>query len=153
MRDGEPDRESTVFEAAAEAGLAPGADEQIEAALREMFPHSRSQPVRYVTHLPAESSLNGWVRDTTVYFLKSYEGQHYGGYRVGDYLVGHKVEGHSVHYKGAVAPDGQEIEGKWWIDAPPEFGGRRAEGSFFLRRANPRSCQEARGEAAEAFVL
>ena len=43
-------------------------------------------------------------------------------------------EGHAVHYEGRLSPDGLEIEGRWWIDADPEYGTRRTEGLFVLRR-------------------
>ena len=134
MRDGEPDRTSTVFEVAAEAGLPPGADEQIVARLRESFPDAPSSEIRYVTHLPPESALEGRVRGSTVTFLKTYRGDHFSGYKVGDRLVGHRVSGHAVQYSGRLSPDGMEIEGRWWIDPDPESGGIRAEGSFLLRR-------------------
>ena len=134
MWDGQTDKSSSVFEAVAEAGLPPGADEQIEARLRELFPDAPAAPIRYVTHLPPESSLEGWVRGAKLEFLKTYMGEHYGGYEVGDRIVGHVVEDHSVHYGGDLSPDGREIEGRWWIDPPPGSRGRRTEGSFTLRR-------------------
>jgi hypothetical protein len=52
MQDGHPDRECSTFEAACEAGLPPGADEQIEMGLREMVPDAPAGPIRYVSHLP-----------------------------------------------------------------------------------------------------
>jgi hypothetical protein len=84
MRDSHPDRECSVFEATAEAGLPPGADEQIEARLREMVPDPRSGPIRYVSHLPPESTLEGRCIGRTVRFRKTYRGTSFGGYRVGD---------------------------------------------------------------------
>jgi hypothetical protein len=62
MRDGETDTASSVFDVAFEAGLPPGADEQIVARIREAFPDAPATPIRYVTHLPPESDLVGWVR-------------------------------------------------------------------------------------------
>src|SRR5262245_6071205 len=59
MCDGHPDSESSVFEAAAAAGLPPGTDEQIEARLREALPGAPARPIRYVSHLPADSALEG----------------------------------------------------------------------------------------------
>jgi hypothetical protein len=134
MRDGETDTTSSVFDLAFEAGLPPGADEQIVARLREAFPDAPATPIRYLTHLPPESALEGRVRGTSLYFLKTYQGTHYGGFAVGDRLVGHRTESHSVHYGGKLIPDGSEIEGRWWIDPPPGSGERRIEGSFTLRR-------------------
>jgi hypothetical protein len=133
MRDGRPDRECTVFEATSEAGLPPGADEQIEARLREMVPDCPSGPIRYVSHLPPESVLEGQCTGRTVRFLKTYQGTSFGGYRVGDKLVGVQRANHGVHYKGRLSADGRVIEGRWWIEADPASRTRRTEGEFCLR--------------------
>ena len=122
MWDGTPDRTSTVFEVAAEEGLPPGADEQIVARLREMFPDAPSSEIRYVTHLPPESALEGRVRGSTVTFLKTYRGDHFSGYKVGDRLVGHRVSGHAVQYSGRLSPDGMEIEGDGGSTRTPSPG-------------------------------
>jgi hypothetical protein len=134
MHDGHPDRESAFFEATAEAGLPPGADEQIEAQLRELVPDAPAGPIRYVSHLPTESVLEGRCDGRTVSFLKTYEGTSFGGYKVGERLVGTHKEGHAVHYEGRLSPDGLLIEGWWWIDPEAEHGTRRTEGYFTLRR-------------------
>ncbi len=134
MTDGETDKESSVFEATAAAGLPPGADEQIVAQLAAMFPDTPPDSIRYITHLPAESSVEGWFRDSTVYFLKTYDGVHFGGYKVGERVVGQVTERHSVHYKGNLSPDGHEIEGHWWIESETGQRSARNEGSFTLRR-------------------
>jgi hypothetical protein len=134
MRDGVTDQERSVTELTFEAGLPPGADEQIVDRLRRMFPDAPATEIRYVTHLPSDSTLEGWVKGLKVYFLKSYEGTHYGGYQIGDVIVGHHNEAHVVHYGGRINANGQEIEGKWWIDESSEDGRRRNEGSFTLRR-------------------
>jgi hypothetical protein len=134
MRDSATDKEYSVTELAREAGLPPGGDEQIVDRLRRIFPDAPATEIRYVTHLPPDSALEGWVKGLEIYFLKSYEGTHYGGYQIGDKLVGFEKESHVVHYAGRVRPDGREIEGKWWIENTPEDGRRRAEGSFTLRR-------------------
>ena len=133
MRDGHPDRECSVFEATAEAGRPPGADERIEARLRELVPDPGSGPIRYVSHLPAESVLEGRCTGRTVRFRKTYRGTSFGGYRVGDKLVGFQHEAHAVHYEGRVSADGLGIEGRWWIEADPGSGTRRTEGEFRLR--------------------
>lgn len=133
MRDGHPQQEFSVFEAAAEAGLAPGADEQIEARVKEMVPGATG-PVRYVAHLPTDSALEGGLRGNTVSFLKTYQGPSFGGYRVGDQFVGMAHEGHSVHYEGTLSADGLVIDGLWWIDPDPPHTTRRTEGEFQLRR-------------------
>jgi hypothetical protein len=134
MRDDTTASAYSVFEFASQAGLPPGADEQIVERLRKMFPDAPETPIKYVSQLPPESTLEGWVRDSTVYFLKSYQGDHIGGFEIGDRLVGHRIVGHAVHYRGKLSPDGREIEGRWWIDPGPESGVRRTEGSFLLRR-------------------
>ncbi len=134
MTDGDTDRELSVFEASAESGMPPGTDERVVAHLKEIFPEIKADSIRYVTHLPSKSSIDGWVRESTVYFLKTYEGVHFGGYKVGDHLVGHVKESHSVHYQGRLSPDGRELEGRWWIDSDPGAGGPRVEGTFEVRR-------------------
>jgi hypothetical protein len=134
MRDEETDASSSVFDVAFEAGLPPGADEQIVARLREAFPDAPATPIRYLTHLPSESALEGSIRGSSLSFLKTYQGTHYGGFAIGDRLVGHLTENHAVHYRGELSADGSEIEGRWWIDPPPESRERRTEGSFTLRR-------------------
>ena len=122
MTDDETDRSASVFEAANEAGLPPGADEKIEARLHELLPDPPEAPIRYVSHLPHDSELAGRVEGRKVEFLKTYQGTAFGGYQVGDRLVGHRTEHHSVHYRGTLSPDGNTIEGRWWVDANPEIG-------------------------------
>jgi hypothetical protein len=134
MTDGVTDKEYSVTELAREAGLPPGGDEQIVDRLRRMFPDAPATEVRYVTHLPPDSALQGFIKGPEVYFLKTYEGSHYGGYQIGDKLVGFEKESHAVHYGGRISSDGREIAGKWWIENAPGDGSRRAEGSFTLRR-------------------
>jgi hypothetical protein len=134
MCDGHTDGEYSLFEVAQEAGLPPGADEQIEAKVREVLPDAPAGPIRYVSRLPSGSVLEGRCKGPTVYFLKTYQGSSFSGYKAGDQLLGIKKEGHAVHYEGCLSPDGMEIEGRWWIDADPEYGTRRTEGLFLLRR-------------------
>jgi hypothetical protein len=135
MHDGQPDRDCSVFEAAAEAGLPPGMDEQIEAKLREMVPGAPVSPIRYVTHLPTNSILRGRRSGQTVSLLKSYQGTSFGGYQVGNQLVGIRKADHEVHYEGQLSPDGMVIEGRWWIDADPVHEIPITEGQFQLRRS------------------
>jgi hypothetical protein len=135
MYDGQPDREYSVFQATADAGLPPGADEQIEAKIREMVGDEAPGPIRYVSHLPPNSTLQGRRTGQTVSFLKSYQGTSFGGYRVGDHLVGVRKAGHEVHYEGRLSSDGLVIEGQWWIDADPAAGTPRTEGLFHLRHS------------------
>jgi hypothetical protein len=133
MWDGITDGAYSIFEVASQAGLPPGADEQIVARLRTMFPDAPAAPIRYVTHLPPESALEGRVEGSTVYFLKTYQGIHFGGYKIGDVLVGFQSAVHAVSYRGQLSPDGGEIEGRWWIDPAPGPS-HRTEGHFTLRR-------------------
>jgi hypothetical protein len=134
MQDVQNDGECSVFELAAESGLPPGADEQIEAKVREAVPDAPRGPVRYVWHLPSDSVLDGRCAGRKVSFLKTYQGKSVGGFRLGDHLVGAETEGHSVHYEGELSPDGTLIEGRWWIEADPSRGTGAARGSFALRR-------------------
>jgi hypothetical protein len=133
MSDGEPEHESSLSDLMAWSGEAPGADEQIAAKIREIFPDTEATPIRYFTQLPPISTLKGWIRDSHVYFLKCYEGPSVGGYKVGDQILGRQFENHSVEYSGKLRPDGVEIEGHWWIDGNADEGIRRTEGSFVLR--------------------
>jgi hypothetical protein len=134
MRDGVTDKEYSVTELAFEAGLPPGGDEQIVDRLRRMFPDAPATEIRYVTHLPPESALQGSVKGVEVYFKKTYEGTHYGGYQIGDKLVGYQNAAHVVHYGGRVSADGEQIDGKWWIENTLGHSPRLGEGSFTLRR-------------------
>jgi hypothetical protein len=134
MCDGHPDGEYSLFQVASEAGLPPGADEQIEAKVREALPAPPAGPIRYVSHLPSGSALEGHCKGPTVNFLKTYQGSSFSGYKAGDQLLGIEKKGHAVHYEGRLSPDGLEIEGRWWIDADPKYGTRRTEGLFLLRR-------------------
>jgi hypothetical protein len=135
MYDGQPDRDCSVFQATAQAGLPPGADEQIEAKLREMVPDAPAGPIRYVSHLPPNSILHGSRTGQTVNFVKTYQGTSFGGYRVGDQLFGIELMGHDVHYEGQFSLDGLVIEGRWRIDADPVNQTPSGEGLFRLRRA------------------
>jgi len=134
MCDGQPQSEFTLFEMAQQAGLPPGADELIEAKLREDLPDARKGPIRYAAHLPANSILDGHWKGRVVYFRKTYQGSSFSGYKLGDKLVGVQRKGHAVHYEGELSPDGRLIEGRWWIDADAASGTYRADGTFVLRR-------------------
>ena len=134
MWDGDTEKEVSVFEAAAEAGLPPGADEQIVAQLGAMFPETRADSIRHVAHLPSQSSIEGWVRGDSVYFLKTYLGAHVSGFKIGERIVGQRIENHCVHYQGRLNEEGNGLEGRWWIEAQAGKGIARNEGSFELRR-------------------
>ncbi len=133
MRDQDTTTDRSMFEAAAEAGLPPGADEQIIARLRQMMPSSTGSPIRARSVLPSDSMIQGTIKGQTVSFLKTYQGEHLSGYQVGNEFVGLRFDSHAVHYQGEVSTDGTVIAGSWWID-PLVRGERRTEGTFELRR-------------------
>ncbi len=133
MRDHDTKVENSLFESAAEAGLPPGADEQIALRLRELYPEDRHAPIRRAMSLPSTSLLMGHVQTSTVYFLKSYQGDHFSGYRIGERRIGVTIAGHSVHYRGQINDAGTEIQGEWRIDPVAQMS-RRTEGAFLLRR-------------------
>ena len=134
MCDADVQHESSLFEAAIEAGLPPGADEQIADRLRSLFPGAAQGPIRYEVQFPSESVVTGTVRGGVLTFLKTYKGQYFAGYRVGERRVGRVIEQHVVHYQGHINDLGDLIQGQWWIDAEPSQGVGRADGSFVLRR-------------------
>ena len=151
MRDGQPDREDTLFEMAVELGLPPGADEQIEVRLRQEVPELAAGPVRYISHLPGDSVLEGHCRGDQVAFVKTYQGTSVHGFRVGDRVVGHESPGHAVRYEGRVSADGRDLEGRWWIEANPDKGTGRVEGAFLLHRVEgDQAAAESRAEAGSA---
>lgn len=115
MTDSNTQREQSVFETAVEAGLPPGADEQITLKLRQMFPDAGGTPIRHVMQLPPQSILEGAVSDRGVYLRKTYPGEHFSGFRVGEHLVGERIAAHVVHYRGRISDDGKTIEGRWSI--------------------------------------
>jgi hypothetical protein len=147
MQDVRTEGECSLFDATAAAGLPPGADEEIEAKLRELVPGAPAEPVRYAWHLPPDSALDGRLAGSRVYFLKTYHGKSVSGFRVGSSLVGSEAEDHSVHYEGELRPDGDRIEGRWWIEADPSRGTQRTEGAFELRRWGESTEPPARDEA------
>jgi hypothetical protein len=134
MTDAETECETTVFEMASEAGLPPGADEQIEGKLREAFPEAPRGPIRAAWRLPAESVLVGSVRAGVVQFRKTYQGQSFSGYRIGDQRVGITRPGHRVNYRGEVDAGGTVIEGRWWVEADGS-GVLPGQGGFRLERS------------------
>ena len=75
MTDDVTEFEASVFDAAMEAGLPPGADEQIVANLRKQYPDLPRAPIRATATLPAESILEGEVQGRSVRFRKTYLGE------------------------------------------------------------------------------
>ncbi len=133
MHDAVTEFPRSLFELAVEAGLPPGADEQMLAGLRQQHPELPPGPVRYVSRLPADSVLKGRVRGPQVQFQKSYRGEVVAGYEIGGRLVeGASFPNHVVHYEGRLNVAGNLIEGGWSIPAPGT--NRSQSGSFVLRR-------------------
>lgn len=133
MRDWQTEFERSLFDAALEAGLPPGADEQIDESLRRLHPAERKAPIRSKSRLPSDSKLEGTVRGKFVEFTKTYQGQHFSGYQIGSQEVGWTGEGHAVRYSGRIEADGNRIEGVWTIsdaDSPQ----RALQGPFWLER-------------------
>jgi len=143
MYDGQPDREYSVSEIVSEVGLPPGADTEIESKLRECAGHVPDEPIRYVTHLPPNSILQGRRMGQAVIFLKMYQGTSFGGYRVGDRMIGMQNADHRVHYEGQLSQDGLVIEGRWRIEANPAAGTPEIGDRFQLRRSETREIPSA----------
>jgi hypothetical protein len=134
MYDGQPDKDFTLSQTIAEAGLPSATEEQLEAKLREMVPDAPTDPIRYVSHLPTNSILQGRRTSRAVYFLKSYQGASFAGYRIGEHLIGVQQSNHQVHYEGEISADGRFLEGRWWIEPDLAQGTPGTEGRFSLPR-------------------
>lgn len=133
MRDGRTENEQSIFSAAAQAGLAPGVDEQIEAQIRAQYPEAADLPIRVVSTLPEKSVLEGKFDGKFIRFTKTYSGDHFIGYEFGDRRIGDVIPGHSVEYSGTVSEDQNMIKGNWTIyteEAPKGF----IQGGFKLQR-------------------
>jgi hypothetical protein len=134
MTDGVTSVEKSVFEAALDAGLPPGADEQIVARLRKEYPDAPRVPIRAMSWLPEFSTLEGEVQGRGVRFKKEYIGDHFSGWRIGDQLIGQTITDLVVHYAGMLSDDGRHLEGRWWIATSGEKPASRIEGTFQLSR-------------------
>jgi hypothetical protein len=133
MHDVETEFEQSLFDAALEAGLPPGADERIDRQLRQMFPEAGRGPIRGKSRLPSESTLEGTVGDGFLTFVKTYKGHHFSGYRIGDEEVGWVSEDHSVRYKGRIQEHGRRVEGFWTV-SEPDSPQTSQQGPFVLER-------------------
>ncbi len=134
MNDEETTIESSVSDAAMEAGLPPGADEKIVEQVRSMAPAFSTLPILAELIVPADSEVDGEVAGGAVRFLKRYRGTYFSGYRLGDSVrVGVTGENPEVYYGGRLSADGECIEGRWRlpISGNPTL---RNEGEFVLRR-------------------
>lgn len=133
MRDWETEFERSLFDAALEAGLPPGADEQIDAQLRRLHPAAGKALIRSKSRLPSDSRLEGTVRGHFVAFTKTYEGQHFSGYQIGSQEVGWTAENHAVRYSGRIEGAGNRMEGVWTI-SDPDSPQKAVQGPFWLER-------------------
>lgn len=133
MVDVHTETERSLFAAAAEAGLPPGADEKMDEQIRQLLPDAGNEPIRGKAILPDHSLLEGTVSGSFVRFKKAYQGQHFVGFEVGEQRVGWMIEEHCVHYSGRLSDDGMAITGNWTI-LEPETGRANAQGSFVLQR-------------------
>jgi hypothetical protein len=95
MRDWVTEFERSLFDAAREAGLPPGADEQIDEGLRRLHPAAGKAPIRSKSRLPSDSTIEGTRQGRFVVFTKTYQGQHFSGYQIGDREVGWTAEHHA----------------------------------------------------------
>lgn len=136
MRDLETEFDQSLFDAALEAGLPPGADEQIDEHLRRTYHAQRNAPIRSKSRLPSDSTLEGTVQGHFVTFRKTYQGQHFSGYQIGDQEVGWTTESHAVHYSGRIEGQGNRIEGVWTI-SDPDSPHKALQGPFLLERVHP----------------
>jgi hypothetical protein len=133
MRDWETEFERSLFDAALEAGLPPGADEQIDAQLRRLHPTAGKTPIRSKSRLPSDSTIEGTVRGRFVAFTKTYQGQHFSGYQIGSQEVGWTAEDQAVRYSGRIEADRNRIEGVWTI-SDPDSPRKALQGPFWLER-------------------
>jgi hypothetical protein len=123
----------SLYEAVADAGLPPGADEQIAKQLRQLLPGASAGPITIRTILPEGSVLEGTVTGEFVRFTKSYEGVSLHFYQIGDKGAGRAKPGHSVEYSGRLSADRKTIAGRWVIYDAHESRGF-IDGGFELRR-------------------
>jgi hypothetical protein len=134
MQDGKPECEYSLFEIAAELGLSSQDKEAIEASCRDLVPHAPADSIHYLTRLPSESSIEFRHDGQAISFAKTYAGECFAGYKVGGEIIDTQMGNHTVYYEGNLSYDNLEIEGRWVVEAKPEYGTREAEGSFVLRR-------------------
>jgi hypothetical protein len=132
MEDLDTEFDQSLFDAALEAGLPPGSDEQIDKQLRQLYPQAGRRPIRSKSRLPNQSVIRGIVRGHYVDFVKAYQGEHFCGYQMGDEEIGHVIERHCVQYKGRIGEAGKRIEGTWTIVA--RGSGHAHQGPFVLER-------------------
>jgi hypothetical protein len=135
MRDLETEFDRSLFDAALEAGLPPGADERLDQQLRQMCPGGGKGPIRSKSRLPSDSELEGTVQGDFVTFVKTYKGQHFLGFQVGSEEIGWTIGNHAVEYKGRIEEQGKRIAGVWTIYQSRASRGV-SQGPFVLERVS-----------------
>lgn len=134
MTDIDTVTEQSLYDAVADAGLPPGADEQIAERIYGALPDQPIGPIRTRSVLPSASKLEGTVSGEFVRFTKTYQGQSLYMYEMGDQGVGHARDGHSVEYSGRISSDGTTVSGQWVI-YQPEIPKGFIDGNFELHRS------------------
>jgi hypothetical protein len=136
MRDLDANTSESLSDAVANAGLAPGADEQIDEQIRKILPEAGREPIITRSVLPTESVLDGTVNGDVVRFTKAYQGQSFHGYEIGERGIGYATPGHSVEYTGRLSRDRKRIIGQWMIYQKDSSHGF-LNGTFELIRGAP----------------
>jgi hypothetical protein len=134
MTDSATNIDKSLFEFAFEAGLPPGADEQIFIQVREKYPDAPSGPIRAATRLPEFSTLEGSVEGREVRFVKQYIGEQFAGWRIGERLFGETRASQPIQYTGTLSENGNSIDGRWSIAASAKKQTVSAGGIFHLQR-------------------
>jgi hypothetical protein len=129
MTDSVTSVDKSIFEYAFDAGLPPGADEQIYVQLRKEHPGALRSPIQANWRLPEFSTLEGEITGRQVRFVKRYIGESFAGWRIGEKLVGETVTDRADEYAGMIEADGNSIEGHWSAPSKakkqmPAVGGR-----------------------------
>jgi hypothetical protein len=123
MVDTDTRTEQSLYEAVANAGLPPGADEQIAEQLRQVIPDAGDGPIIIRSILPEGSKLEGTVTGDFVRFTKTYQGVSIHMHQIGEKGVAQTEHGHSVGYSGRLSADGKTIAGRWTIYEPHSLRG------------------------------
>jgi hypothetical protein len=134
MTDGLTNIDKSLFEFAFDAGLPPGADEQIFIQVRKKYPDAPSGPIRAASRMPEFSTLEGTVKEREVQFEKQYIGDHFAGWRIGEQLFGETIAAQPIRYIGTLSDDGNSIEGRWSIVVGDKKHSATTGGSFQLQR-------------------
>ena len=122
-----------LYDALANAGCAPGTDEEVAEQVRELIPEAGDEPITSHTVLPEQSTIEGSVSGHFVRFRKHYQGQSLHAYRVGDKGIGEVLDGHTVEYNGQISSDRSTIVGRWTIYGSGTSRGYQ-DGGFELKR-------------------